>query len=191
MKFLIILPLLNLFTVFNLLAQTAVPENHVTKIVFDAITFNGVTIEQIEQTQGELSAVSSLLGTPTSTNIHTDFMQIVYYYNNNYFSYTTAYNTMDGVTLGSIGNLEIQDTSWAMNIQGVDIRVGMHFNEVEELLVGNNILSELKLAQSNLQSRGLEKFVSINYADSEHAFVHINFNPITMKISSILYWTLT
>lgn len=142
MKFLIILPLLNLCTVFNLFAQTAVPENHVTKSVFDAITFNGVTIEQIEQTQGEASLVSSLLGTSSQTSTH---FSSSFFFGANSISFRLSSKTMNlGVTPAYVTGLEIQDTSWAMNIQGVDIRVGMHFNEVEELLVGNNIFKRFK-----------------------------------------------
>lgn len=110
----------------------------------------------------------------------------------NIISYSYAEQTKDHGTIpGKANGISIRDTNWDMQIQGVQLRVGMHHSEVEELLIGNGVLFDVNLAQTNSTGRGPRVHNSITCDNQQDGFISISLNPNSLVITEIRFWRLT
>lgn len=155
--------------------------------VFDAITFNGYTIEQLRLTQGDADAVTNLLGSPT--HINDGLYSIGFEYGQNGFSFRRPQQTSLGFVPGYISVVFINNHHWPMVIQGAEVRVGMSVAELEELLIGAGVVQELKRGYNIMHDNSIVRFVTILRGNEQSdTIISIRLDPDSLIITEIRYW---
>lgn len=182
MKTLLITALL--FTVPHFLQAQDIPEpespihtqphghNIISSEAFKAIQYNGYTIKQINNVNGE---VDQLWGTPTSVGNSASW-STNYIYGANRVSYNDQFEYTQGIT--------VLDDRWSVKVLGKEIRVGDSFSEMKQ-----KFGDDLKIVYMPAISKRYA--VTFDCTDNEYDGLVIYFDPTSHKVEEIKYFVNT
>lgn len=145
--------------------------NMISCAEYESIEFNGHTLEQINNTNGNYA---QLWGEPDSVDHHEGVGKSFYYGEN-----SIGFNS-NGYTSG----MTIIDSQLSIRVMNKEIKVGDSFSELMEKF-GN----DLKIIHKPVL--GPEYTVSFNCNGNDYNGVHINFNPVSHKVEEIRYYVNT
>jgi hypothetical protein len=172
--------LIPIFIVLITFAQIAQAQDVVNMLPcddYEAITFNGKTIEQINATEGDPQQLQQLFGSYSSVDQDGAVLSRTFHYGDNsiHFSYKMGY------TNGHIRNLEIVNNQWSVVISGNNIKKGDSKAYLHQHFGTDLIIAETPYFSTDI--------VSFNCQGNSADGVHIHVNPSTNKIVKIKYWT--
>ena len=147
--------------------------NFITKSAYEAISYNGYTISEINATEGNEQAVQQQLwGTPTSVEEQGASSRL-FKYGNNRVMFNTDFKYAT--------NIIIKDNQWTLTVQGQAIRVGDTFSSLQQ-----KFTEDLKIRY--VPMIGPEYLVFFDHAENAYDGVGIYFNPETHRIQEIRYF---
>ena len=147
--------------------------NLISCSAFDAITYNGHTISQINATGGIQSSVQSLWGSYTTVNENDTSPERLFMFD----EAKVAFNT----ETGRLTTIEISNYHWPVVILGKEIKVGDQFNKLKQEF-GSNIKIIYKPAISD------RYVVSFNCSGNDYDGLLIYFNPASHEVDEIKYY---
>ena len=136
------------------------------------ITFNGITIDQINATEGTHQKVKQLLGTYTSVEEDKGSRSRSFMYGNNRIGFNYEF--------GYVSRITIKDAQWPVKIKGHAIRVGDSEADLKQAFGSDLIVTETPYFSNNI--------VSFNCQGNNADGLHIHVNPETDKVVKIKYW---
>ncbi len=147
-------------------------KNMITRSSYNAITYNGYTISQIEATEGNANNLSQLFGNPTFINDDNAIIR----------EFTYVYGT-NKVTFmgGELTRIDIKENTWPVTVLGKTIRVGDSFSDMKQKF-GN----DLKIIY--MPSIDADYTVSFGSPGNDGDGTHIDFSTSTNKIVGIVYY---
>lgn len=144
-------------------------KNIISSNSYEAIKYNGFTVEQINDVNGDYN---QLWGNTTSTESSTSW-STSYIYGENRITYNDEFDYTQGIA--------ILDSQWSVKVLGKNIRVGNTFSELQQKF-GSNLKIIYKPAISQ------RYVVSFNYSGNDYDGLLIYFNPISNKVEEIKYF---
>ncbi len=146
--------------------------NMIAHSSYNAITYNGYTISQIEATEGNANNLSQLFGNPTFINDDNAIIR----------EFTYVYGT-NKVTFmgGELTRIDIKENTWPVTVLGKTIRVGDSFSDMKQKF-GN----DLKIIY--MPSIDADYTVSFGNPGNDGDGTHINFSTSTNKVVDIVYF---
>lgn len=168
--------LLSTITLCTTNAQVRV--NLLSKAQYEAITFKGKTIAQINNSKGSSRDMDALFGTPATTKLNEESISKTYIYDGN----EILFRYDSGFTNGQVTILEITDSHWPVVINGKTIKVGD-----TETSLKQKFGSTLKIFDS-VYRQG--RFLAFNYSENDYDSIHIDINPATNTVTKIEYYIL-
>jgi hypothetical protein len=138
---------------------------------YETITYNGLTIAQIEATDGEASQVQQLWGNYTSVETMDIVAIAKYYYNGNRISFRES----------ELTGISIQEPNWPITILGKNINVGDTFTELQQRF-GNNLKI---IHKPDIDSNYA---VSFGRSGNDGDGLLVNLSPETNKVVEITYF---
>lgn len=140
---------------------------------YDAIHYNGYTVDQINETNGRDTAIQRLWGDYTSFSENSGARSRLFYYGNNFVGFNYEHEYLTGVI--------IKEDSWHIEVMNKELRVGDSFIEMQI-----NFKQDLKVIYK--PALGSEYTVSFNCKGNDYDGLHINFNANTHEIKEIIYF---
>ena len=140
------------------------------------ITFNDVTINQINATEGDPQQLQQLLGQYSSMEESDTFWERTYKYGEN----TVLFNYEHGNVNGHVTNISITNNQWPVKIKGHAIRVGDSVADLKQAFGSDLVVGESKYFS--------EHFVTFGCPGNDYDGWVININPDTDKIFEITYF---
>ncbi|MGM0587839.1 MAG: hypothetical protein ACQETE_05470 [Bacteroidota bacterium] len=149
--------------------------NYITEAQYHAVTFNGITISQLNATNGQSQALQQLLGNTSSVKDGQFTKTFIWGSNKIHFRYDKE------DTNGKITRLEIKGSSWPVTIKGYSVRVGDSETSLQQ-----KFGQDLKILHSKIGDP--VKFVAFNYPNHDYSGISINISPFTNDIVKIIYF---
>ena len=146
--------------------------NHLTCDDYEAITFNGKTIEQINATNADPQNVQQLLGNYSSVNELGENRSRTLYYGENRIGFT--YDVQTYVT-----RITITNDQWPVVIQGNTVKVG-------------DTVASLKQAFGDDLIIGQSQYVSYSFVafgcSEKDTGINLKIDPDTNSVTEIVYF---
>ena len=146
--------------------------NVITANEFDAITYNGATLAQIEATQGNEQALYGLFGNYSSIDNSNGSSYVTFYYQNNTINYDYQMNW--------VVSIAIKSSTWPVVVKGRTIRVG---DSIQDLKAKFGANFEVRTSKY-----GPEKFSRFNSPENSFSGFFIEIDPTTNKIIRMKYF---
>lgn len=140
---------------------------------YDAITYNGHTIDEVNATEGNNSSVQSLWGTYSSVDEDENVWEKVFIYFNNAVVFNTERSRLTVI--------EIKDNQWAIKVLGKEIRVSDSFSELQQ-----KFGSDLKIIYK--PDINPNYAVSFNCSGNDFNGLLIDLSTETNKVVEIAYF---
>ncbi|MEQ8524044.1 hypothetical protein [Gracilimonas sp.] len=174
-----------LFAIPELSAQTQIDDgtenplisqergrNIISCNAYDAIKYNGHTLADLNNTEGNASDLNQLIGSPSSVNNDNAILnEVAYYYGDNKIAFME----------GEVIRMEIKKSNWPLTITGKTITVGDTFSQMKQKF-GNDLKIIYKPTIDDNYT------VSFNCNGNERDGLLINFNTATNKVVEIIYF---
>lgn len=148
-------------------------KNFISCSSYRAITYNGHTIDQIRQSNGEETQIQQLWGSYTSAETLDIIGLSKYLYNSNRISFRE----------GRLTGVSINDSNWSVKILGKTVHVGDTFLELKQ-----KFGDDLKVQESKTSER---YNVSFNCTGNGSNGLLIYFVPTSNKVEEIKYYVVT
>lgn len=138
---------------------------------YDAITYNGQTIDEINATNGNNSSVQSLWGTFSSVEV--GLWGKAFLFNSTKVGFNNERNR--------VTRIEINDNQWPIKVLGKEIRVGDPFSELQQ-----KFGSDLKIIYK--PDIDPNYAVSFDCSGNDYDGLLIDLSPETNKVVKITYY---
>lgn len=149
--------------------------NNISCQEYQAITFNGHTIEELNATNGDPEAVKQLMGSPTNVDKDVGSRSRSFTYGSNRISFNYEFDYVSGI--------RIKNNQWPVNIKGHTVKVGDSVAELKQAFG-----SDLVVVDSQYSSN---KYVFFGCENTGSEGVNIKLDPDTNIIIEISYMVFT
>ncbi|MCP9291472.1 hypothetical protein [Gracilimonas sediminicola] len=139
---------------------------------YDAINYNGHTVSEIDATEGNISDLSQLYGSPSSVN---DDNAIIHAYVYLYGTNRVAFRE------GKLTRVDIKESNWPITVLGKTIRVGDSFSEMKQ-----KFGDDLKIIYK--PSIDADYSVSFGCSGNDGDGFLIDFSTTTNQVVEIVYF---
>ena len=147
--------------------------NLITEAEFNAITYNGATIADIEATDGVEFVLRKLFGDYMTKKESDVFDSITFQYHFNQMSYDYEYDRVISIT--------IKDNTWPVVVQGNTFRVGDSIDDLQQKFGAG-----FKTYTSEYASGRI--FTGFNFETNDYNALNVRFDPDTERITRIKYY---
>jgi hypothetical protein len=145
----------------------------ITEAEFNAITYNGATIADIEATDGVEFALRKLFGDYTTKKESDVFDSITFQYHFNQMSYDYEYDRVISIT--------IKDNTWPVVVQGNTFRVGDSIDDLQQKFGAGFKTYTSKYTTGRI-------FTGFSFETNDYNDLFIEFDPDTERITRIKYY---